>query len=335
MGDCMENVSPQSQSTQSVAVNDQPRSRVAWPFVGDGGLRSGWRVLIFLVIVIGGADGCAHLLHLFGVRFSGAMTPGMSVFAETVMLACGLIATGVMALFEHRGLGSYGLALRAGFLRRFAVGAVWGIIPLALLLLALRGLHVADFGGSDVVGPALLGAGVLYAITFIMTGIFEESAMRGYPLYSLMRSIGFWPAAVVTSALFALVHVGNSGEAIVGLIAVFTVGMIFCLMVRRTGDLWFAIGNHFAWDYGETFIFGVPNSGTTAKGHLLTMHLHGSRWLTGGSVGPEGSLLVFVVLGLLALAFHCAYPKAKLVSLPDVGPLPNAATADLAPQSGT
>jgi membrane protease YdiL (CAAX protease family) len=219
-----------------------------------------------------------------------------------------------MARFERRAFGSYGLALRSGFLRRFAVGAVWGIIPLAAFLVGLHALHVADFAGSDVTGPALVRAGILYAIAFILTGLFEESAMRGYPLYTLMRSVGFWPAAVITSALFALVHVGNSGEAIVGLIAVFVVGMIFCLMVRRTGDLWFAIGNHFAWDYGETFIFGVPDSGTTASGHLLTTHLHGSRWLTGGSVGPEGSVLVFVVLGVLALAFHFAYPRAKLVS---------------------
>jgi len=167
----------------------------------------------------------------------------------------------------------------------------------------------------------LLRAGVLYGVAFILTGIFEQSAMRGYPLYTLMRSVGFWPAAVITSALFALVHLGNSGEAIVGLIGVFVVGMIFCLMVRRTGDLWFAIGNHFAWDYGETFIFGVPNSGTTAAGHLLNTHMHGSRWLTGGSVGPEGSLLVFVVLGLLALTFHFAYPRATLVAAPDVSVL--------------
>jgi len=83
-------------------------------------------------------------------------------------------------------------------------------------------------------------------------------------------------------------------------------------MLRRTGDLWFAIGNHFAWDYGESFLFGVSNSGNESTGHLLTAHAHGSRWLTGGSVGPEGSLLVFVGLGLMALAFHFAYPQVRM-----------------------
>lgn len=315
MSDAIKRDAPAPTISQTHAPHNQQANWFAWPFIGTQGLRSGWRVVIFLTIVIGGAEGCAQLLHVFGVRIGAeGTTPAMSAFAESVMLACGLIATGVMAVFEHRGLGSYGLALRAGFLRRFSTGALWGITPLAVLLLVLHGLHVADFGASDVTGSALVRAGVLYGLAFIITGIFEQFAMRGYPLYTLMRSVGFWPAAVITSALFALVHVGNSGEAIVGLIAVFVVGMIFCLMVRRTGDLWFAIGNHFAWDYGETFIFGVPNSGTTAAGHLLTTHMHGSRWLTGGSVGPEGSLLVFVVLGLVALAFHYAYPRAKLVA---------------------
>lgn len=327
MNDVMKRETAAPAIAQSIAKEEQRTTWFAWPFVGDGGLRSGWRVLIFLVIVIGGAEGCAHLLHLFGVRIGGAMTPALSVLGESIMLTCCLVATAVMARFERRAFGSYGLALRSGFLRRFAVGAVWGITPLAALLLGLHALHVADFGGPDVTGHALVRAGVLYALSFILTGIFEQSAMRGYPLYTLMRSVRFWPAAVITSALFALVHIGNSGEAVVGLIGVFVVGMIFCLMVRRTGDLWFAIGNHFAWDYGETFIFGVPNSGTTAAGHLLTTHMHGSRWLTGGSVGPEGSLLVFVVLGLLALAFHYAYPRVKLPSSPTT-PLPSSPTPD-------
>ena len=306
-------------------LSPRKTDRAAWPFVGDHGLRSGWRVVIFLSLVVGAALGCVQLLRALGLRpRPGPMTPGTSALGETILVICGLFATAVMARFEHRNLGSYGLALRPGFLRRFAMGTIWGIVPLAALLLLLRTIHLLDFAGSDLTGSALLRAGVLFACTFILTGIFEQSTMRGYPLYALGRSLGFWPAAVITSLLFALGHIGNSGEAIVGIAAVFVVGMVFSLMLRRTGDLWFAIGNHFAWDYGETFIFGVPNSGTAATGHLLSSHIHGSRWLTGGSVGPEGSLLVFVVLGLLALAVHYRYPHAKLF-VADDSPLPSQA----------
>jgi hypothetical protein len=44
---------------------------------------------------------------------------------------------------------------------------------------------------------------------------------------------------------------------------------------------------------------------------LLDSSLHGPKWLTGGSVGPEGSALVFVVIGILFLLFHLFFREAK------------------------
>jgi hypothetical protein len=82
------------------------------------------------------------------------------------------------------------------------------------------------------------------------------------------------------------------------------IGLFFCLTLRRTGSLWFAIGAHTAWDWAETFLYGVPNSGQVAPGHLFSPRFHGSRWLTGGSVGPEGSVLAVVVVALMFVAFH-------------------------------
>jgi membrane protease YdiL (CAAX protease family) len=116
---------------------------------------------------------------------------------------------------------------------------------------------------------------------FILTGIFEEFAVRGYPQFTLARSVGFWPAAVITSLMLGLAHAGNSGEAMLGLIGVFAVGLLACLMLRRTGDLWFPIGFHFSWDYAESFIFGVPDSGNLAVGHTHAWFKVAHRWLGG------------------------------------------------------
>ena len=46
-------------------------------------------------------------------------------------------------------------------------------------------------------------------------------------------------------------------------------------------------------------------------GHLLNSSFHGPDWLTGGSVGPEGSLLVFVVIVALWVVFDRIYPEVK------------------------
>jgi hypothetical protein len=46
-------------------------------------------------------------------------------------------------------------------------------------------------------------------------------------------------------------------------------------------------------------------------GHLLNSSFHGSRWLTGGSVGPEGSVLVFVVIAAAWLLFDRLYARSQ------------------------
>jgi membrane protease YdiL (CAAX protease family) len=230
---------------------------------------------------------------------------------EIILLLSVMIATSIMGRFERCSFATYGLPLRNGFLGKFFYGAIWGVLPLAALLLVLRGLGVLDFGGPELAASALLRYGVVWALVFLLTGIFEEFAVRGYPQFTLTRSVGFWPAATITSLILSAAHVGNSGEAILGLIGVFAAGLLACLMLRRTGDLWFPIGFHFSWDYAESFIFGVPDSGNVAVGHLFSTQMHGPKWLTGGPVGPEGSVIAFLILGLTAFAFHRVYPSAS------------------------
>jgi hypothetical protein len=71
---------------------------------------------------------------------------------------------------------------------------------------------------------------------------------------------------------------------------------------------------HAAWDWAETYFYGVPDSGLLAQGHLLNSSFHGPDWLTGGSVGPEGSVLVFLVLLLAAAGIYFLYPSKQRAS---------------------
>jgi len=80
--------------------------------------------------------------------------------------------------------------------------------------------------------------------------------------------------------------------------------MLACLILRRTGNLWLPIGFHAAWDWGQTYFYGVPDSGTVVPGHLLDSKFTGPAWLTGGTVGPEGSALCLVLI--IALWFLIA-----------------------------
>src|SRR5262249_39964772 len=151
------------------------------------------------------------------------------------------------------------------------------------------------------------------AIFFLVVGLFEEFAVRGYLMFLLAGVTGFWPAAVLLSCVFGGIHLMNRQENIVGALGAAVIGLFLCLTLRRTGNLWFAVGFHTFWDWGETFLYGVPDSGTIAPGHLLSPSLTGSDWLTGGVVGPEASVFCFILVAVLILTFHRAYPKPKYV----------------------
>jgi membrane protease YdiL (CAAX protease family) len=175
-------------------------------------------------------------------------------------------------------------------------------------------LHLAggfEFGSLALHGTRILKYGFFYAVLFLATGFFEEFLFRGYSQWVLSRGMHFWPAAALLSVGFGAIHSANPGEAKTGLIAAGLIGFFFCLTLRRTGSLWWAIGFHASWDWGESFLYSVPDSGGVVPGHLLNSRFHGPAWLTGGSVGPEGSLLIFVLLAMLWILFDRMHPQVR------------------------
>jgi hypothetical protein len=186
-------------------------------------------------------------------------------------------------------------------------------------MLGIYALHGYSFGGLALSGMALVKYATAWALAFVLVGIFEEFGFRGYALFTLGDGIGFWPSAVVMSALFGAAHLGNPREDWVGALSVVLFGLFACLTLRRTGSLWFAIGFHAAADYAETFIFSVPDSGMLPIGHLLNSSFHGPRWLTGGTVGPEASVVEIGVYVVALFLFAVMYPAKAAPALASSG----------------
>jgi membrane protease YdiL (CAAX protease family) len=283
--------------------------RVRRVFVGADGLRAGWRLLLYAAMGVAIVFLLGRLLHYVRPHISGRLL--WIMVGESQLLVAVLLPAFIMARIEKRSFDAYGLPRRSAFGKQFWVGAIWGIVALTILMLAMRGTGVFYFGGLALHGVRILKFAGYWWVFFLVVGFFEEFLMRGYTQFTLTQGIGFWPAAVLLSIAFGAIHLGNEGEAWIGACAAGVIGLFFCLTLRRTGNLWFAVGFHASWDWGETYLYSVPNSGTVEPGHLLRSSFHGSRWLTGGSVGPEGSLLVFVILALLWVAFDRMYPEAK------------------------
>jgi membrane protease YdiL (CAAX protease family) len=297
-------ISPETKSPApdfSAAV--QP-SYVRTVFLGPEGLRAGWGLGFYVAAF--------YLLQFVAAQWVGSAALGVRglwglMLDEIGVLVAAVLPALVLARVERRPWGVYGLPGRSAFGKLFWTGAVWGFASITLLLGTLYGLRVFDVGHLAMHGARVVKYGVFWAVMFLLVGLFEDFLFRGYSQFTLTRAIGFWPAAAVLSCAFGLIHIRNGGEEWNGVLAAAVIGLFFCLTLRRTGSLWFAVGFHAAWDWGETFFYSVPDSGTVFPGHLLASSLHGPRWLTGGMVGPEGSLLCFLVIAVVWVGFAAVY----------------------------
>jgi len=281
-------------------------------FVKEHQIRPGWRFGIFLVLYVVIGKVLDFVLSRINLSDRPFTWPSLS-FNEALDFAVIVSIAWVMSRIEHERFSAYGLLLVPEAGRLFAKGVLWGIIPSILILIPICLAGACSFHGLALHGRDLPVSAFGWALAFLGVGFAEEFMFRGYSLKTLAEAIGFWPAAAVLSCLFGLVHlIFKPDEGWIDPISVSLYGLFWCLTLRRTGSLWFAVGFHAASDYTDMIVFAEPNTGNDGKslpGHLLDVRFHGPDWLTGGPRGTEASLLVFLVLAALFYLFDKAYPR--------------------------
>jgi uncharacterized protein len=280
-------------------------------FVGKQGLRIGWRVMIFIAIyqVLEWA-GFAVLQKVGMLASRQPIPPSAAFLQEGWDLVCVAIATGVMARWERRGLLSYGFAGPLAWWRLLS-GMAWGLICLSGVLGLMSSLGFITFEGRALSTSLAWQYGLAWASVCLVVGLFEESLLRGYLQQALASAMGFWPAALLLSIAFALWHLDNNGESLFGLLVVGVGGLVFCLSLWYTKSLWWAVGFHAGWDWGQSYLYGVPDSGLMMTGHLFTSHPSGNPLWSGGSTGPEGSLCMLPLLMLMAAGMWLWWGRIK------------------------
>jgi membrane protease YdiL (CAAX protease family) len=275
------------------------------------------RFIVFMALAVG-ATSSALFVTKYVLKISidvDGPVPMMELLVANFVLAIvnAALPTAIMVGATHESSQTFGWGQSRRW-RQLGMGLAAGFGLLSTLLLAMSLLGGYSFGDVTLAPRQAVEYGITYLIIFALTAVSEEGALRGYGLVQLSRAISFWPAAVVMSALFLALHLVHSNETPIGLAQVGLVGLILAYSFRRSGALWFALGFHASWDYAQSFVFGVPDSGTSLTEALLHPTFHGPNWLTGGSAGPEGSVLVLPILAVLAVVTHIAFPASRTVS---------------------
>jgi membrane protease YdiL (CAAX protease family) len=239
-----------------------------------GGLAAGFAALSALV----GALAWGGWLHFGPVALSGA-----GIFESGALWAAAFLLVGFSEEGSFRCYLQFTLTRGINFWWALGtIGAVCGALALT----------VKGSGAWGVYAAALLG-------------------LAPCLLLHLRKAPGaaFWQAAWVTSTLFGFIHISNGGENFIGIFAAAAIGFVFCVSVRLTGSAWWAIGCHSAWDWAETYFYGTADSGVPAKDHYLTAIPAGNPLMSGGTDGPEGSLLVLGIILLLLVALLAIYGR--------------------------
>jgi len=281
------------------------RASAAFVLGHDRKLRPIWRAILFVLLVVGVVMPLLNKLLdlIIGPAPPFAFTASNIAQLEGFNFACALIVTGLFAWYEHRRIDSYGMPLDRALQSPTWQGVLVGVVQPLVVAVAMLAYGAMQIHGLAQPVPASVLSALAWLGACVCVGIAEEFLFRGYFLQTLWKAIGFWPASAVVAVIFAGVHyLLKPGENFWDIIALISFSIVCCYSVLRTGNLWFAVGLHVAYDFMQLFVIGTPNGGHFPVGRLLDASFNGPAWLTGGPLGTEASWFA-VPLDALAFAY--------------------------------
>ncbi|MGB9673302.1 MAG: lysostaphin resistance A-like protein [Anaerolineales bacterium] len=281
-------------------------------------LRAAWRllihtlfVLIFTLLIGGGLLVLANILKLTNITNlpSGevATNTSLTLYSEFAF-ACGVTLATFLARrwLDKRSFRSLGLHFNHNPVMEILVGFILAGLMMSVIYILEWSGGLIEFKGfvwqyqkfsnftSSLLKTLLL---------FILVGWTEELLSRGYHLQNLTEGLNKTWGIILTSSIFALLHLGNPGFTIMAIVGLFLSGLFFCYAFYQRKNLWLPIGLHIGWNFFEGSIFGFQVSGLTDLPRLIYQTTHGNTLITGGDFGPEAGivLLAGLLIGVLGI----------------------------------
>ncbi|MEM1094159.1 MAG: type II CAAX endopeptidase family protein [Bacteroidota bacterium] len=263
-------------------------------------LRSGWRLMFHLIMVMAGT-----LLMALVLVPVGGLEP-----SDTLAAAIGItVATWIAAkVLDQRPFADFGLHIDGTWWTDFGFGVLLGVVlqgGVFTLEYTLGWVTVSDTLVANGPGGFAWGFGGAL-LMFVLVGFYEELLSRGYHLTNLAEGFNMpilgpvgavLLAWIVSSAAFGLAHAGNPNATWVSTTNISLAGILLGVGYVLTRSLAIPIGLHISWNFAQGNVFGFPVSGTDAGATLIDIEQGGPALWTGGAFGPEAGLL-----GLVAMA---------------------------------
>lgn len=264
-------------------------------------LRAGWEILLAIAAMFVLKRICMLGLSLWTDSEDGwvGLFNGLGLYILFVVWF-------VIKVVRNKPLASIGLVRPDG--KRLLTGFLSGTLLLIAVIAMMLMLDIANLQGDWLQPQWGRIDPVSLFIVSILAGVSEEVLCRGYIQQLLSSRLSpFW-AMMIISAGFSLGHMMNGGFTWISALNIALVSLFFSGVTILTGNLYFAIAFHTAWNLFQGYVFGVAVSGHPVEG-IYSMELQGVSWLSGGSFGLEGSAITTLVLGLACAALLMASRK--------------------------
>ncbi|WP_420236511.1 CPBP family intramembrane glutamic endopeptidase [Telmatobacter bradus] len=259
-------------------------------FVGEDGLRSGWSILLFTVLmgIVSGVLGAFFVgLHLLNLK----QPPGLrSMFFGELLQVLGIAAAAAaVALIERRkgNLLAYNL-IGPRRTKRFFAGLGWGFVALSVLVGALKAGGWIALTGSGLAAPQILQYAALWGLTFLLVGCVEEGMVRCFLLSTLTRGLNLWWALGLQAAMCAFLAFCVKGGSVWGVYAIALLGLAPCIWLHlkkaESAGFWQAawvtstlFGLMHTGNGGENWI-GIFQAAAVGFIFCVSVRLTGSAW---------------------------------------------------------
>jgi membrane protease YdiL (CAAX protease family) len=135
-------------------------------------------------------------------------------------------------------------AFRWTFLKQIAyLEAAFLALTQGIILQAV-GIVIVQYGFAVQAPPVHIGWTPMVLVSAIVfSAILEEVLHRKIIFSFLDQYIGFWPAAAVSSAVFAIVHYNYSAY-----LGYFLLGLVWCRAYKKSGNIGVVITAHMAFN---------------------------------------------------------------------------------------
>ncbi len=254
------------------------------------------------------------LMPLKGQKPTGILWLIHEIGFRTASLTSAIVASVIcLSLFANRSIKSLGFSPHKNCLPDFLVGSVIGFLMVSAVALVQFLAGATSFSVAHLKENfSLLGLTTML-VMLLIAAAFEEVMFRGYPLQVIAKQLSPVSAVIITSGLFALVHIGNSNASFFSTANTALAGIWLSVAYFKTRSLYLATGLHLGWNLSLASIYGLPVSGITALNmySLIKSSNIGSSWFTGADYGPEGGATGTLVL-MLGIVLLFKLPLLKV-----------------------